>query len=158
MTQKGKDPSLAPAPVSHRWNSYFETVKYHTDNFDVYPEFFKREGEQSDSVTITCLVEMLSNPETLIKLQVQTAFVPYACPTIMHLMTKLETNGIPLAPDILNMLGDLESFLTTGTARVIFPGRLRDLTDDLSFTKKRAFLDVFHVFTSDVFTRSFQNI
>jgi hypothetical protein len=153
LVDNGVRSVLAPVPVATRWNSFFNTVIYHAEHFDLYLEFFSQEAITSQSGLMTQLVSKLSDPDKLRDMKIMSAFVTCVCPKIISLMTLLESQK-PLAPEILNFFDDMEAFLMNGTARTVLGDVVDDILDAVPLLIKINYLDKFH----DIFTSAFQKL
>ncbi|XP_041480924.1 uncharacterized protein LOC121428390 [Lytechinus variegatus] len=102
---------LAPAPVSTRWNSWYNAVKYHKEHLHVYEGFFKL--EDSKGVAVETILEMLRNKEIYSELELYMSFITEYSARLTTVLTSLEATKKPLACTVYNILEDTKTYLTT---------------------------------------------
>uniref|UniRef100_H3A950 DUF659 domain-containing protein n=1 Tax=Latimeria chalumnae TaxID=7897 RepID=H3A950_LATCH len=83
----GKQATMAPKPVSTRWNSWYRAVQYHQQHFDFYQEFIEQEimhcGKSAPN-SVQSLNTILSDDTGRISLRVQINLVSAKCEIIVN--------------------------------------------------------------------------
>ena len=128
LESHGFAPVLAPVPVATRWNSYFETVTYHAEHFNLYLEFFEAEAETSQAAALLRVLSLLR--ENYSELTLYASFLADICPKITTTITLLESNAQPLAAEVWTWMDDIHPFLQCGVSQISFGPKTDEIFDD----------------------------
>ena len=135
------DVKLPPVPVSSRWNSWFETVKYHATRVHLYEGFYK--AEKGVGMAVQHIIELLSHKTLYPEITLQLYFLSENCLRLMIVLTALEENTAPLTCKVFNYLEDLRLYLQTGSQKTSFGVETDRLLLKMSDTERRKWIKSF---------------
>ena len=126
---------LPPVPVSTRWNSWMETVKYHASRVHVYSGFFQ--AETNKGVAVENIIELCTHKEIYPAIMLQMHFISENCNVLMSTLTSMEATHDPLACTVYNLLEDMRAYLVEGTRRDSFGTETDRFLSKLSHEDRR---------------------
>ena len=132
---------MPPQPVQTRWNSWFETVQYHSKHMHLYRGFL--EAEESDAQSVERIIALLSG-DSYDDIKLRISFIAESCDKLITTLKLLETTKSPIATRIFDLMEDLESVLRNGCTKVVFGTKTDEMLAGLTRAERNDYLDSFH--------------
>ena len=115
IKSKDKNAPMVPNPCATRWNSWFDTVKYHEKYFKYMTEYIQLEKEQcgkNPPDSVTSIHDILTGPERQQSVERQIKIISEVCEPILSTLDMFQSR-IPVTLHAYERFEELQLYFAT---------------------------------------------